>query len=236
MLDPIYVPSWEVIGIRNLLRTRNRLVSQRTGVKNKIKHFLYYNYVKIPEEHQGTRWGKDFIAWLQQVKFQTDSSSFCMSIYLDLLKSINNQIKKCDAQINQLAKEEKISKRLRLLKSIPGVGTLAALIILAEIDDINRFKTLDKLASYIGLVPYMHSSGETERIGGLTIRGNKKLKAVLIESSWVAIKKDPALMLTFNNLCKRMQKNKGIIRIARKLLSRVRHVLKTEEQYQMAIN
>lgn len=235
-LDAIYVPSWETIGIRNIIRTRNRFVTQRTAIKNKIKHFLYFNDIKIPTEFMGTRWGKDFISWLKTIKFQTEPSTFCMELYLDTLDSIEKQLKKCNTKINQLAKQESIHKKLTLLKSIPGIGTLAAMTLLAEIDDINRFKTLDKLSSYIGLVPQMHSSGENERIGNTTIRGNKKLKNILIESSWIVIKKDPAMLLAFNKLCGRMPKNKAIIRIAKKLLNRIRYVLKTEQQYVMSMN
>jgi transposase len=235
-LDPVYVPSWEIIGIRNLIRTRNRFVTQRTAIKNKIKHFLHYNDIKIPQEFQGTRWSKDFISWLGQVGFQTESSTFCMRIYLEHLASVEAQTKKCASQINQLIKQEHILWKIALLKSIPGIGSLTALTLLAEIDDINRFKTLDKLSSYVGLVPHMHSSGESERIGGLTIRGNKKLKSILIESSWVAIRKDPTMLMTFNTLCARMKKNKAIIRIAKKLLSRIRRILKTGEPYQLATN
>lgn len=235
-LDAIYVPSWETIGIRNILRTRNRFVTQRTAVKNKIKHFLYFNDIKIPTEFIGVKWGKDFITWLKTVKFQTESSTFCLDLYLESLDSLEQQIKKCQFKISQLAKQEGVHKNLTLLKSIPGIGTLAAMTLLAEIDDINRFKTLDKLSSYVGLIPQMHSSGEMERVGSMTIRGNKKLKNILIESSWIAIRKDPTMLMTFNNLCRRMPKNKAIIRIAKKLLNRIRYVLKTKQTYQMSIN
>jgi len=228
-LDPIYVPSWETIGIRNLIRTRNRFITNRTAVKNKIKHFLYFNDIHLPDEFKGTKWNKDFIIWLKQ-------SAFCLEMYLGLLYSVEAQIKKCTVKINDLAKQDKIGKMLSLLKSIPGIGTMAGLTILSEIDDIRRFRKLDQLSCYVGLVPHMHTSGESEYIGGLTVRGNKKLKSVLIECSWISIKKDPAMLLAFSKLCGRMQKNKAIIRIAKKLLNRIRHILITNEPYKMAVS
>lgn len=235
-LDAIYVPSWETIGIRNMIRTRNRFMIQRTALKNKIKHFLYFNNIQVPGEFSGTKWNSNFVNWLKTVNFQTDPSTFCLELLLDSLESTESQLKKCTSKINELSKQEKIHKKLTFLKSIPGIGTLSGMTILAEIDQINRFKTVDNLSSYIGLVPQMHSSGETERVGNMTIRGNKKLKSILIESSWIAIKKDPTMLLAFNKLCGRMQKNKAIIRIAKKLLNRIRYVLKNEEMYQMSIN
>ena len=235
-LEPIYVPSWETIGIRNLVRTRSCYITERTAIKNRIKHFLYFNNINIPKEFNGVKWGKDFISWLQQVKFATEISDFCLERHLELLASLDAQIKKCTAKINLLSKQESINKKLSLLKSIPGIGTLAGLTLLAEIDQMSRFKTLDKLCSYVGLIPQMHSSGEIERMSRLTTRGNKKLKSILIESSWTAIRKDPTMLMTFNKLCGRMSNNKAIIRIAKKLLNRIRHVLLTNQPYQMAVN
>lgn len=235
-LESIYVPSWETIGMRNLIRTKARLISKRTSVKNRIKHFLYFNDIDIPIRFSGRKWGKDFISWLGQVKFQTQLSDICFQLYLDQLGEYDEYIHRCNKAINDLAAQDCVKKKINLLKTVSGIGIMSAMTILAEIDNIKRFKTLDKLASYVGLVPYMHSSGESERIGGMTIRGNKKLKTVLIESAWSAIRKDPAMLLTFNKLCERMTKNKAIVRIAKKLLNRIRRVLLTEEPYVMAMN
>jgi len=58
---------------------------------------------------------------------------------------------------------------------------------------------------------------------------------MLIEASWDAIKKDPALMLKFNELSKKMHKNKAIVRIARKMLSRMRFVLQNQQRYELGI-
>ena len=94
-----------------------------------------------------------------------------------------------------------------------------------------RFATLDQLASYVGLIPDIQASGETEHIGDLTHRRNAQLRAVLIEAAWVAARKDPVLLLAFNEYCQRMKKTKAIVKIARKLLNRIRYVLKNQMEY-----
>ena len=81
--------------------------------------------------------------------------------------------------------------------------------ILTEIEDIQRFKSTDRLCSYIGIVPTTNSSGEKERVGDLTKRGNKYLKNALIESSWMAIRHDPVLTHKFVELKKRMEGNRN---------------------------
>lgn len=108
--------------------------------------------------------------------------------------------------------------------------------VLTQLGDIQRFKSLDELCCYIGLVPNMYGSGDRMVTGSIVKRGRKEIKIMLIEASWEAIRKDPALMHKFNELSKRMNKNKAIIRIARKLLSRIRHLLIKKSMYQLGMN
>jgi transposase len=109
------------------------------------------------------------------------------------------------------------------------------MLLLTELYDMNRFKTLDTLCSYVGLIPNTSSSGEKDTKTGMTSRRNALLRAAIIESAWTAVRKDPALMMAFNELCKHMIKTKAIIRIARKLLSRIRYVLKNQQAYVPAV-
>ena len=120
---------------------------------------------------------------------------------------------------------------MQLILSIPGIGEINAAIILFELQDIARFKTFDNLCSYVGLIPDTDDSGETKRNKGLTHRRNTYLREALIESSWVLIKKDPAMLMKYKDYCKRMHKNKAIIKIARHLLARINYVLRKKTQY-----
>jgi transposase len=118
-----------------------------------------------------------------------------------------------------------------LAEDVPGISTLTAMILLTELHEITRFRSVDELCSYIGLIPDTQSTSEKEHVGGMTQRGHSCLRWLLIEASWVAIRKDPAMMEAFNEYCKRMKKSKAIIRIARKLLNRIRYVLKNQAEY-----
>jgi transposase len=120
---------------------------------------------------------------------------------------------------------------MQLILSIPGIGEINAAIILFEIQDIMRFKTFDNLCSYVGLIPDTDESGDTKRNKGLTHRRNTYLREALIESSWVLIRKDPAMLMKYKDYCKRMHKNKAIIKIARHLLARINFVLRTKSAY-----
>ena len=119
---------------------------------------------------------------------------------------------------------------------MPGIGLVISFILLSELETINRFKNLDRLSSYVGLIPSTNSSGEKDRVGNITRRSNKKiLRTSLIEAAWVVIRQDPALLLKYAELKNKMSPNEVIVRIAKKVLNRIRYVLKNEQEYVKAI-
>jgi transposase len=134
-----------------------------------------------------------------------------------------------------LSGKSRYKYNFELLVTVPGIGLMTAMFILVQIGNINRFKKLDELCSYVGLIPSMHGSGDRIEVGKMVKRGRKILKIMLIEASWVAVRHDPVMMAKFSELCKQMKKNKAIIRIARKLLNRIRYILKNQQGYQIGV-
>jgi transposase len=95
---------------------------------------------------------------------------------------------------------------------------------------------LDKLASYVGLILHTDSSGEKkETTTGITDRRNQFLRHLIIECSWIAVRKYPALLMAFERLFKNMPKTRATIPIARKPLNRITYVLKNQQEYVPAI-
>lgn len=231
-LTAIYVPQDETLNDRSILRYRNKLVGDQTRCKNRIKGFLYFNGIEIPEQFDGTKWGKGFVGWLS-VKAK---SYWALEALIDQLLYIQEALKKVNRQLLEISKKDAYNKQFELIKSIPGLGTLSAIHVLLEIEDISRFKTNNQLASFVGLTPIRHASGESEWVGPMTPRGNKQLKKYLIEASWIVVRRDPEMMAAFGKLCKRMIKTKAIIRIARKILNRIKAVLESGQPYEINYN
>jgi transposase len=165
---------------------------------------------------------------------QRASGNFALKVHLEELNNIRKIIADITRSIRTPHSEE-YRQNVSLLKSVPGISTLTAMTLLTELYDISRFTNFDKLCSYLGPIPDTDSSGETERKTGITKRRNAQLRGILIESCWVAVRKDPALMMSFNTLCKKMPKNNAIVRIARKRLNRIRYVLKNQQDYVSAV-
>ncbi len=90
-------------------------------------------------------------------------------------------------EIRKLSEKEIYKENYTLLLSVPGIGTLTAMIILTEIGDIKRFKNLDTLCSFVSLVPMTNSTGENKKTGDITVRRNKILRTAIVEVSRIAI-------------------------------------------------
>lgn len=70
---------------------------------------------------------------------------------------------------------------------MPGVGPLTAQAFIATIDDPSRFEDGEKVAAYIGLVPSVYQSSETERRGAITKEGDRLLRRLLVEAAHVLL-------------------------------------------------
>jgi transposase len=230
-IEGIYVPSRPKAEDRSLLRTRHSMVRKQTRCKNQIKSILCFYGIHIPDEVADSHWSKRFIAWIESIRMERASGNMALKVHLAELMHIRQIIAELNRAIRALATTDGYRSNAQILKTVPGVSTLTAMTLLTELYDINRFKTLDKLCGYVGLIPNTNSSGETDRKTGITDRRNAHLRRIVIESAWTAVRKDPALMMAFNELCKHMTKTKAIVRIARKLLNRIRYVLKNQREY-----
>ena len=159
------------------------------------------------------------------------SGDLALQIHVEELCHMRQILAKLNRAIVALARTEQYRSWVSLLKTIPGISTLTAMILLTELYEITRFRSVDELCSYIGLIPDTQSTSEKEHVGGITQRHNSQLRWLLIEASWIAVRKDPVMMEAYHEYCKRMRKTKAIIKIARKLLNRIRYVLKNQAEY-----
>ena len=226
----IYIPPFVHEADRDLVRRRGDIVTSQTKTKNQIKAMLERYDQRYPGEEKG-HWSRAYIQWLETMNMGHESANLTLKSRLRSLQEASAHIRDHNRLLRSLAKEERYAHQIKLLKEIPSVGPVTSMVLLSELGDVKRFKTLDALCSFVGLVPSTKSSGERERVGRMSNRGNAHIKAVLIECAWVARRQDPALALCYENLVKRMKGQKAIIRIAKKLLSKIRHVLLHKESY-----
>jgi len=231
----IYIPDQLNQELRSLVRMRYQLMQSSTRLKNQIKSYLnFYGHV-IPEDYQTKHWSGIFISYLKSLNFQYGMGKEQLEMYLSDLSEKRKLMAKTIKKIKSYCEEYEFNKSIRLMMTVPGIGYITSVTIYSELIDINRFPKLENLASYVGLTPSVSASGDKETNLGLKLQHNKYLRNMLIEAAWIAVRKDPALTASFNEYIKRMSKQEGIIRIAKKILNRVRTVLKENRGYVCSI-
>lgn len=230
-LTAVFVPDKGLQQDRSVVRERWRLQTDRKRVMCRIKSQIHF-YGLYPEDAAlfNGRWSQEFLDFLAE----QSKEKVALGMLLDEFKLLRGLEKQALSKLRDLFKQKQYAHLMKLLRSIPGVGFLTAAQLLTEIGDMKRFKTFDQLCFYVGLVPGTHNSGETVRADTRTTRGNKHLRTTIIESAWVAIRMDPELALAYSILKKRMDGPHAIIKIARKLLNRIRRVWLSGQAYTLA--
>jgi transposase len=233
-LESIYVPDDFHLQLRSLVRLRFRITQNLTRIKNRIKGFLHFYGIQIPNNLQ-SRWSNNFLIWLNSINLQYQQGNDSLNFMIEQFIFQRNQLLTITKKLKKYSQDPLISNNFRLISSIAGIGFISAITLYSEIIDINRFKNLSKNACFVGIIPFIRSSADEKSNLGITFRYNLYLKNLLIEASWFAIRLDPALTLKFKELSKRMPKNKAIIRIAKKLLNRIRFVWKNQVPYSTSV-
>lgn len=234
LLKGIYIHKKDDLDARSIVRNLKSITKQLGGYKARVKHLLYTNGVTLPERFSkpGTHWSKAFIKWLRDEVKLLSSTRYSLDLLLDQVEAIRKILYDVTLKIRELSQSARYKEQFELLKSIPGIGEIGAMTLLTEIGDFNRFHNERELASYLGLIPTSHSSGNKTAHGEKTFRGNKFLGTVLVEMCWVAIYKDYGLGAAYTDYKTRMKPQKAIIKIARKLSNIILAVMKSGKVYE----
>lgn len=200
-----------------------------------MKSLLKYQGIDIPEPLDKSKWSRNFIKWVEEQAEKDELLKDVILLMMEEVEQLRQLLLKTTRKLRSLMRTERYSEDMDILVSTAGVGPTTAMLFLTEIGDIRRFTTFDSLNNFVGYYPGSYSSGEKEQDTGISKRKHNQLRAALIESAWQAIRIDPALMDAYEQLCKRMKGNDAIIRIARKLLRRMRTVLLKKQKYEKGI-
>jgi transposase len=217
-----YVPTKKNRERRSLIRHRASLMRMRTEIKNRIhaildKHDLPYDYTDL--------FGKQGVEWLRNLQLPTPDHQILQS-NLQILETLNAELQNADIQI---AKDAATEDQAKLLMSMPGVDYYAAMILLSEIGDVKRFASPEKLASWVGLAPQVHQSGETQWTGHITKKGSKRARWILTQCAQSARQHDPRMREFYMRIEQKHGSSKAIVAVARKMLA-IMHVMLTRNE------
>ena len=222
LLPEAWIAPREVRDLRALLRHRARLVRFGTSLKNRIHAILADQGVRIEVPKLWTRPGR---CWLADVELPGLQRAIVDDL-LALLDATAPPIGRLEREIKLAARPD---PRVEALQKLPGVGYLTAMMLVAEIGDVERFATARKLCAWAGLTPQVRNSDRTVRHGHITKQGSTWARWVLIEAAHTA-KSRPPFIRTYAQIMQRRGKHIATVAIARKLLARCFHILKEVSQ------
>lgn len=228
-LQGIRIPTREEEQRRQLTRTRQQLIKHRTAIKNQIRSKLHvFDLMNSADEREMS------IGMVEEVLNKTTVEELRVSIEAlkEVWLALNEQLRVLQAEIRRQAKGDALEK---IYRSLPGFGPLASRICSNELGDCSQFSSCKKLYGYTGLTPGEHSSGEKVHRSGITRQGNARLRQILIQSAWVAVRKDAGLAADFERIASHGSKLRAIVAIARKLIGRARALLRDSVLYQVKL-
>jgi transposase len=223
MLPTCYVPGEELRSRRELLRHRLNLVKTRTEVKNRVHGLLDKHGLRMPGT---TAFSKGNIEWLRGLSLGFMDDAIVRSD-LAVLEAVDGQVTLIEEKIAVLAVED---RRVRLLMTMTGVGYFTAMLVLSEVGDVGRFRGDKEFASWMGLVPSVHQSGERTRVGGVG-PGNKRLRWALVESAQTAVRHDARLGGMYERVSRRRGSGCAVVAVAHEMARIMYFMLVRGEPY-----
>ena len=224
-IPAIWVPSPEIRRQRSLVSHRIRLRRDATRCKNRVHAALIRNNVHVKSVFSAE--GRSRLADAQ-IPFE---DRIVVESDLRLLASLETEIKALDQELNAEAMEGPRKAEIQLAMTVPGMDVLGASLLVAVIGDVPRFSEPDKLASYLGLVPRLHQSGQVQRYGHITKTGSPESRYILTQAAWAVVRHYGGTPLHdfFLRVAQRRGQAIAVTALARKLATILWHVLTKQE-------
>ena len=216
LLPEAWIAPPQVRQLRALLRHRASLVRLGTRLRNRI-HAVAADH---GYDRSASYWTGPGRGWLAELDLPAASREIITDA-LAVIDGLAPLIDRLDGELHAYARQD---PRVKVLRTLPGVGEFTALVMMAEIGDITRFPTARKLASWAGLTPTVRGSDLKVRHGNISKQGSAWLRWVLNQAAQTA-KRSPAFAASYAAIARRRGKKIATIAIARKLLTRAWHLL-----------
>ena len=222
-IKAVYIPEIEVRQWRALIAFRQQLVRRRGRIKNHIRDLLVSEGQLLARGAKcWTELGVARLEALAQPLSEVSLSELWRGqLYIELqqLRAVQQQIRALEEKLDAIAAAD---PRIKLLRTIPGVGPRLAEAIVALLDRPERFHKASEVSAYIGMVPKALDTGETVRRGPITKHGSRLVRSLLVEVAWAGLRYNPWVRETYQRISggKKSRKKIAIVAIGRRLLVR----------------
>jgi len=180
-LTAVRVPSAADEAVRDLVRARDDAVRECRNARHRLKALLLRN--GITYEGRST-WTAAHLRWLSRLKMQHAAQQIGFQEYLHSVTESSARIVRLEQAMRDALPDWRLKPLVQALQAMRGVQLIAAMTLVAELQDFTRFESARKLMAYVGLVPGEHSSGPKRRQGSITKAGNSAARRMLVEVAW----------------------------------------------------
>ena len=224
------------LDMQTLHRVRDQLVGERTALMNQIRAILLERGHVVP---QGRARLAARLASLLDDEAATDLTPRMRTLVTDVRERwqfLDQRIAALDAEFSEQACSDESARRLT---TIPGIGALNATALVAAIGDVTTFARGRDLAAWLGLVPRQVTTGGRPKLVGITKRGSKYLRKMLIQGARAAMptlrQSETRLGQWLRGLLARAHANTAVVALAAKMARTVWALLRHERVYEAAV-
>lgn len=184
----VFVPDEGTEAARNLSRVLEDIRDDLTRAKHRLTHLLIrWGHVwneRGPEGKRRGTWTHAHWEWIRGIELPEVAAQESLDYYISEVRHIEQQKRAVEKRIAQYASRPRWAGRVEALRCMKGIETMTAFAIVVEAGVFSRFDSARSFASWLGLVPSEHSSGDHISRGGITKAGNSHLRKLLVEASW----------------------------------------------------
>jgi transposase len=219
------------LDMQTLHRARDRLVGERTALINQLRAILLERGVTVA---QGRRQLERHLVGLEALSDLSERMRLLIEDMRVQWAELDRRIAEFDKELAEWVRNDEAARRLT---TIPGIGVLNATALVAAIGRGESFARGRDLAAWLGLVPRQVTTGGKPRLVGISKRGNKYLRKLLIHGARAAL---PTLLESptplgawLRGLTTRMHKNAAVVALANKLARMAWAVLRHDETFRI---
>lgn len=224
-IGDVHVPELKVRQWRSLIHYRVRLVQEITSIKNRLRSQADQMARKLPQGEKAfseeglMEWQPLYSKPLAQCG-EEELWKGVMDMELKRMEELGKHLEEVEEKLRELVKND---RRIKQLRTAPGVGLRTAELVVALIDDPKRFKRGKQVGNYAGLTPKKYQSGAMDHDGRISRGGDGQLRAYLIQAAWVGIRVSGELRAIYERVLRdsARRKKKAITAVARRLMVRL---------------
>ncbi len=184
----VFIPDEETEAAHNLVRAHQNIRQDLTRARQRLGMFLIrHGYVWNEKKTDGSpksSWTSSHWVWIRNIEFENEADMDTLALYISEVRHLEQHKKQLENFIRREAAKDRWRIRVDALRCLKGIEVVTAFALVVEVCVFSRFKSASAYASWLGLTPSEHSSGEHIFKGSITKCGNSLCRRLIIEASW----------------------------------------------------